>query len=119
MYYILNDVIFKSPFLLNVLRARSLETIKALQSSFNEVSNFIKFDPTTGYSWNYDHPKATTFRKARDEQKLKSREGILSMEKLQSITNIAKKKVLFTNLYSLITLLIHISYLGEIPKLRY
>lgn len=95
MFYILNDVIFKSPFLLNVLRARSLEAIKSLQSAFNEVSNFIKFDPTTGYTWNYDHPNATTFRKARDEQKIKSREGVLSMEKLQSITNIAKKKVYY------------------------
>lgn len=92
MYYILDQVIYQAPLLSNVIKSRITKSVISIQEAFKEMEAFIKFDPIEGYDWNYEHPNASTFRKAKQEMS-QTVEGGFTPEKLDNLLNVVQKQV--------------------------
>ncbi|XP_037958815.1 mediator of RNA polymerase II transcription subunit 6 [Teleopsis dalmanni] len=57
-YYIIAGTIYKAPDLGNVVNSRILNTVNHLQSAFEEVSGYARYNPNKGYSWDFTANKS-------------------------------------------------------------
>lgn len=56
-YYIIAGMIYKAPDLANVINSRILSTVTNLQSAFEEASNYSRYHPNKGYTWDFTSNK--------------------------------------------------------------
>ena len=54
IYYILEGVIYKSPTVRGLMKANIARTLGGLSDACDALSVCAKYDPSTGYTWNFD-----------------------------------------------------------------
>jgi len=54
IYYILEGVIYKSPTVRGLMKAHIARTLEGLSDACDALSVCAKYDPSTGYIWNFD-----------------------------------------------------------------
>lgn len=54
IYYILEGVIYKSPTVRGLMKAHIARTLEGLSDACDALSVCAKYDPSTGYTWNFD-----------------------------------------------------------------
>ncbi|XP_055848723.1 mediator of RNA polymerase II transcription subunit 6 [Episyrphus balteatus] len=89
-YYIIAGMIYKAPDLANVINSRILSTVTNLQSAFEEASNYSRYHPNKGYTWDFasnkvlsDKSKAAT---KKDASQTKDESGtIFQMQRVDML----------------------------------
>ena len=57
IYYILEGVIYKSPTVRALMKAHVARTLEGLAGACDALSVCARYDPTTGYLWNFEPPE--------------------------------------------------------------
>jgi len=99
IYYILEGVIYKSPCVRSLMKANVTRTIEGLAQACNALSACARYDPSTGYVWDFDtkdedrqtvRPKRQRQRRILDSRRPGERtpeeeEGIRASEAIDNI----------------------------------
>lgn len=79
-YYILAGYVYQAPDLSSVINARLQAGVHHLQSAFEEVHSFMRYNPTKGYSWDFGNKDVENKEKQADKSnKDKAKEEPSSM----------------------------------------
>ncbi|XP_055329540.1 mediator of RNA polymerase II transcription subunit 6-like [Paramacrobiotus metropolitanus] len=62
VYYILAGTVYQAPDLWSVVNSRLLNTAHYLHTAAAEMSNFVRYHPSSGYYWDIRHPGSDSTR---------------------------------------------------------